>query len=182
VAAGIVEGGVGYSARLRPYVGWYSHSYETVTAPDLSDPEIRELDAWALDHLDQWADYRRWRVHFKMWDWFVHALDEHYRGGVDDYCYYLFVRSLLEPLIMSADPALSTKLTSWIAERDRRLLDSTNEDVEHVLSRSHHPGPEWWWSRIPKTGYLATYLREVARSKELPTPIGPDSDHDDLES
>ena len=39
----------------------------------------------------------RWEVHLRMWDWSVHALGDEYRGGVDDYCYYLFLRSHLRP-------------------------------------------------------------------------------------
>jgi hypothetical protein len=137
-----------------------------VTTPELSDADVSQLDAWASSHLDEWVEYRRWNIYFERWDWFVHALGEHYRGGVDDYCYNLFVRSLLTPLIESAAPELREKLTVWIAERDHCLLEATEEDVHGVLSRSHVPGPEWWWRRIPTAGDLAVRLRKIAESDE----------------
>jgi hypothetical protein len=139
-----------------------------MTLPMLSDGERREIDVWAHAHVVDWADYPRWQVHFRMWDWFVHALgDDKYRGGVDDYCYYLFLRSQLTPLISAAPSELSKRLTAWMNERDHLLREATEEDAHDVLSQYHTGGPGWWWRRIPRSGALAAQLRKDDRRDAL---------------
>jgi hypothetical protein len=82
-------------------------------------------------------------------------------AGVDDYCYELVARDALEEIMWTP---LRRRIRSALEEADRIFRDATMEWSPSPLAEYRSDiGSGWWWSRVPKTGFLADYLQEAHR-------------------
>jgi hypothetical protein len=94
-------------------------------------------------------------------DWAALASSvERYPLTVDDYTNDLCSRDGLALVLDGCPEPLRAKLAALVEEADRAFRAGTLEDAEGRLARYFRIGPEsgWWWSRVPASGPLATYL------------------------
>jgi hypothetical protein len=143
--------------------------------------ELDDVERATVDRFNRRFAGRQHRVTagtlFNDWVSLVKEVESGYADSVDDYTNDLTSRDLLEDLIRDSQPSLRAKLETALKPWDERFRRATTHDDGKALSRFFSIKDRWWWRRTPRTGQLATYLRQRVPSADRDERIG--SDHRD---
>ena len=119
----------------------------------------QELDAareWEARISPEW-----WRLHWRTsvenWHWFTARIASRgYGPHQDDYGLEMYKRGLLAELQATA---LGPRINAEVAAIDCVFREATFEWSPTPLDGSPLVTDDWWWSRIPNKGWLASELR-----------------------
>lgn len=97
--------------------------------------------------------------HLESWQSGIAQIEDGFRGGIDDYIFYLHNREQFDQLLAELPEAIQRKIGLLLKPLDARFKRATTYDRLGKLSRYVKlPNDKWWWRRLPRElGTLQVY-------------------------